>query len=121
MCSKILYSNYKLFCVRGGEKMTQAKFNLYFRDGRWSEHFDTRVYPPRDTKVESFLAGVMELLCGEFRYASEDIPSQAFLETLVAGKDAKLGSERFFADTFGFNRLSCGSVGLSFDMFLLDE
>ena len=68
--------------------MTQAKFNLYFRDGRWSEHFDTRVYPPWDTKVESFLAGVMELLCGEFRYASEDIPSQAFLETLVAGKDA---------------------------------
>lgn len=101
--------------------MTQAKFNLYFRDGGWFEHFDTRVCPPRDTKVKSFLAGVMELLCGEFGYVSEDIPSQAILEALVAGKDAKLGSERFFADTFGFNRLSCGSVGLSFDMSLLDE
>ncbi len=43
----------------------------------------------------------MELLCGEFGYASEDIPSQAILEALVAGKDANSAQSGFLLTPSG--------------------
>lgn len=101
--------------------MKQVSLRSVFQDGGWGVFDDTRLCPARDTKEESFLAGVIELLCGEFGYTSKEIPEREILKALVAGEKTLFDSKTVVVETFGHNRLSCKSVGMSFDISMLDE